>query len=95
MIAKDGKLKRYQNRNNQYDENCTLQNNEGGFYKQLNGQMSGSKEGRPNGEKVKRIWSDIWDNPKEHRSDAKWLKDLREELCNVKQQEDLNIEFDY
>ena len=43
--------------------------------------MAGSKR-RKNAEEAKRFWSDIWDNPKEHKSDAKWLKDLREDNNN-------------
>ena len=92
MIAKEGKLKRCRNRINQYNQNRTFQNNEGRFYQQLNGQIGGREPEKPNAEEAKQFWSDIWDNPKEHQSDAKWLKDLREELCTIQQQEDVTID---
>ena len=92
MIAKEGKLKRYRNGINQYNQNRTFQNNEGRFYQQLNWQIGGKEQEKSNAEEAKRFWSDIWDNPKEHKSDAKWLKDLREELCAIEQQEDVTID---
>ena len=78
MIAKEGKLKRYGNKINQYNQNRNFQSNEGRFYQQLNGKIGGREQETLNAEEAKRFWSDNWDNPKEQRSDAKWLKDLRE-----------------
>ena len=78
MIAKEGKLKRYRNRINQHNQNRNFQSNEGRFYQQLNGKIGVREQETLNAEEAKRFWSDIWENPKEQRSDAKWLKDLRE-----------------
>ena len=50
MIAKEGKMKRYRNRINQYNQNRTFQNNEGRFCQQLSGQIGGKEQEKPNAE---------------------------------------------
>ena len=91
IIAKEVRLKQYRNRVNQYYQNRTLQNNEKRFYQQLNGQVKNSEEAKPNANEAKRFWSNIWDNQKEHHRETRWLKELKEELYNIEQQEDLTI----
>ena len=36
-------------------------------------------------EESKQFWSNIWDNEKEHGRNAEWLKELRAEKNNMKQ----------
>ena len=86
IIAKEGRLKRYRNRVNQYYQNRTFQNNEKRFYQQLNGQVKNSEEAKPNANEAKRFWSNIWDNQKERHRETRWLKELKEELYNIEQQ---------
>ena len=46
-----------------------------------------------NAEESKRIgvfWSNVWDNEKEHERNAEWLRELRAEKDNMKQN-DINI----
>ena len=55
-----GKIKRYNNRINQYQQNRTFQNNQGKFYQQLN---SGGKQERndvPDAEAANEFWEGIW-----------------------------------
>ena len=53
--------------------------------------MKNSEEAKPNANEAKRFWSNIWDNQKEHYREIRWLKELKEELYNIEQQEDLTI----
>ena len=40
---------------------------------------------RPDAEASKQFWSNIWDNEKEHERSAEWLRELRAEKGNIKQ----------
>ena len=44
---------------------------------------------KPNAEENKQFWSNIWDNEKENERNAEWLRGLRVEKDNMKQN-DLN-----
>ena len=45
---------------------------------------------KPNAEESKQFWSNIWNNEKEHERNAEWLRELRAEKDNMKQN-DINI----
>ena len=45
---------------------------------------------RPNAEESKQFWINIWVNEKEHERNAEWLRELRAEKDNIKQN-DINI----
>ena len=45
---------------------------------------------KPNAEDSKQFWSNIWDNEKEHERNAQWLRELRAEKDNMKQN-DINM----
>ena len=44
---------------------------------------------KPNAEENKQFWSNIWDNEKENERNTEWLRGLRVEKDNMKQN-DLN-----
>ena len=58
-------------------------------YQQKDGIKNINNE-KPNAEKSKQFWSNIWDNEKEHERNAEWLRKLRAEKDNMKQN-DINI----
>ena len=43
--------------------------------------------------RVNNFWSNIWDNEKEHKRNTEWLRELRAERDNMKQN-DINITTD-
>ena len=45
---------------------------------------------KPSAEKSKQFWSNIWDNEKENERNAEWLRELRVEKDNMKQN-DINM----
>ena len=65
VLAKDGTLKRYQQRVKQYRQNKTFQNNERKFYQQLRGDDNKTYQ-QPNAKETERFWTKIW-QPKQHK----------------------------
>ena len=45
---------------------------------------------KPNAEESKQFWNNIWDNEKQHERNAAWLRELKAEKDNMKQN-DINI----
>ena len=81
-----GKIKRYNNRINQYQQNRTFQNNQGKFYQQLN--SGGKQERNPDAEAAKEFWEGIWGVENEHNESAEWLGQFKDEMRrnNVEQE---------
>ena len=84
LHAKTAKLKRYEERVNQYKINRMFVQNQKRVYQQTNG-IRNINNGKPNAEEIKQFWSNIWDNEKEHERNAEWLRELRAEKDNIKQ----------
>ena len=89
LHAKTAKLKRYEERVNQYKINRIFVQNQERVYQQMDGVRNINNE-KPNTEESKQFWSNIWDNEKEHERNAEWLRELRAEKDNMKQC-DINI----
>ena len=53
-------------------------------YQQKDGIKNINNE-KPNAEKSKQFWSNIWDNEKEHERNAEWLRKFGAEKDNMKQ----------
>ena len=66
-----------------------LDQNQKRVYQQMDGIRNISNE-KPNAEKSKQFWSNIWDNEKEHERNAEWLRELRAEIDKMKQN-DINV----
>ena len=86
--AKTAKLRIYEERVNQYKINRMLPNQKR-VYQQTDGIRNINNE-KPNAEEIKQFWSNIWDNEKEHERNAEWLRELKVEKYNMKQN-DINI----
>ena len=84
LHAKTAKLKRYEERVNQYKINRMFVQNQKRVYQQMDGIRNINNE-KPNAEESKQFWSNIWDNEKEHERNAEWLRKLRAEKDNMKQ----------
>ena len=76
--AKNIKIKRYQNRINQYQQNRTFKNNQGKFYRELNSRERNYKTTElPDKKETQEFWGNIWGERKEHRKYAEWLKNFK------------------
>ena len=76
ITAKAAKVKKYEERIRQYQQNRLFVTNQRQFYKQID-QLDESKQPMPIGEESKLFWSKLWANPVEHNKEAAWLKDMK------------------
>ena len=83
MLAKSAKVRRYQQRIDEFRQNRIFDFDQKKMYAELNGDGI-----RPsdvlNTEESKRFWGDIWSVGKGHNREAEWLKDIKIELGNDK-----------
>ena len=84
LHAKTANLKRYEERVNQYKINIMFVQNQKRVYQHIGGIGNINNE-KPNAAESKQFWSNIWDNEKEHERNTEWLRELRAEKDNMKQ----------
>ena len=90
--AKNKKIKRYQSRINQYQQNRTFNNNQGKFYRDLNnGGRNYEMKEAPNKKDTQEFWGSIWGERKEHWKDAGWLKSFKRDFEYKEGQEKVEI----
>ena len=78
VTATSKKIERYEARIKQYQQNRQFRINQRRFYQNLEGSCNETET--PDKEQTTKFWSDIWDNPKEHKVDAAWIKDVEADL---------------
>ena len=78
MLAKSAKVKRYEQRIEQFRENRIFDLDQKKIYAELHGNGIRSND-VPNAEECTKFWGNIWDVRKEHNGEAEWLKDLKRE----------------
>ena len=91
LQAKVAKLKRYEQRVNQFRINRLFQQDQKKIYQEFNG-TSKSEGVAPDAGESERFWSSIWGNKVQHNKDAEWLKELKDE-CGETRQDDTVINF--
>ena len=94
IVAKQQKIKRYQNHINQFQQNRTFKNNQGRFYQNLNSGGQFDKSDVPGAEEAKKFWQGIWEEEKVHNKDAKWFMKFKEELHGKEKQAKIIITKD-
>ena len=82
ITAKATKVKRYDNRIKQFQDNRNSQTNQGRFFKILEGNEGRTKP--PNAEEATTFWKGIWRTKVEHKRDAEWI-DIAKEVSSEKQ----------
>ena len=87
LQAKCAKLKRYEQRIHRYQVNRLFQQDEKGVYQQLNGTSSSFNEVRHDAEESQRFWRDIWRKEVLHNENAEWLKQLKQETVEARQED--------
>ena len=76
MLAKNAKVKRYEQRIEQFRQNRIFDLDQKKIYAELNGNWIRSND-VPNAEECNKFWG----VRKEHNREAEWLKDGRTVLC--------------
>ena len=83
--SKRGKLNRYNNRVNQYQQKRTFRNNGRMFYKKLNGDSNNdNKNSTPGENESSKFCKKIW-------SVNEWLSNIKPQLLNSDREEDIII----
>ena len=90
ITAIAAKVRRYQGRVDSYRQNRIFGNNQRQFYRELDQEKERGDDDQPVAEESKQFWGNIGSQYADHRKDAKWLQDLRNEV-NVKKQEKIDI----
>ena len=93
MIAKSAKIKRYDQRINQFRQNRIFSVDQKNIYKELNGSEARANE-VPDAEESRRFWGDIWTVEKEHNKGAEWLSELKDEIKGRHSQEGVSISIE-
>ena len=84
LQVKASKLKRYEQRIEQYRVNRMYQQDQKRLYQEISGK-SGGEKAMPDAKKSARIWSGIWDNNIQHNRRDEWLDDVRKEVESMPQ----------
>ena len=93
VLAKEGRLNRYQQRVKQYRQNKTFQNNQRKFYQQL-GRHDTKTYQQPDAGETERFWTKIRQS-KKHNVNAKWINNMTRELEGLEEgpKAEMNIEL--
>ena len=89
--AKAAKIKKYEERNNQFLQNRLFQTKRKILFEKIDGK-EGNCEIKLDADESKTFWSSIWAIEKKHNEDAEWLKDREESYGNIPQQESFQID---
>ena len=90
ITAIAAKVRRYQGRLDSYRQNTLFENNQRQFYRELDQEEEKCIDDQPLAEESKQFWRNIWNQSADHKKDAKWLQDSRNEV-NVRKQEKIDI----
>ena len=94
IAAVGAKIKRFNPRINQYQQNWMSINNQGRFFQRLNNEEENRQYEIPNSVEPQTFWRGIWSERKEHHKDAEWLKDVKKELEQDEGQDKIDITKD-
>ena len=84
ITAIAAKVRRYHGWVDSYRQNRLFENSERQFYKESD-QAEERCDYQPVADDLKQFWGNIWSQSADHKKDAKWLQNLREEV-NVKKE---------
>ena len=84
------KIKRYDERCQQFKQNQQFQTNQKRFYEALDGKKREGKE-QPDPTEATTFWRKIWSEEVSHNEQASWLEQIEQEFSSVEVQKDINI----
>jgi len=89
LQAKSKKIKRYQQRIDQFKINKLFQQDQKKVYQQLNSKTASHE--KPDAKESEEFWSNIWGKEVKHNANAEWFKELKQEGACHEKQTDLMI----
>ena len=72
---------------NRYQVNRLFQQDQKRVYQQMNGTSSSFSEVRPDAEETQQFWRDIWGKEVLHNENSEWLKELKKERVEARQED--------
>ena len=88
--ASTEKIKRYEERHQQYRQNRMFNENQKKFYAEMDGKNN-CQPSPPLPLEATQFWSNIWGSGHEHNKEAEWIQIVQSELDHIVQQDDLSI----
>jgi hypothetical protein len=86
LKATAAKIKRYDDRVKQYQQNRMFENNQKRFYNDIQSNLEGENE-IPDGEESKDFWTGVWGQAIEHDGTAPWIERVTRKLEGRRQEE--------
>ena len=80
ISANTAKLKRYEARTEQFQQNRLFELNQKKLFEQLEKRDDEEKDPMPEKEDAVNFWSEIWDKPVTHNHEATWLEETEQKL---------------
>lgn len=94
IVVVTGKLRRFEERIKQFQQNKMFEVNERQVYRDLRGEEKGQEMQHPDAEEAIGFWEEIWSNPGQIRGEAEWIRSVKEEMSGLEQQQDVVIGLD-
>lgn len=91
LAAYSARLKRYRTSAQRKEDNRNFQNNEKGFYRNLNDRTEINIVDYPSAEEISEFWKGIWSQDEKHNEEAEWIKKETDKYTNTPQQSNINI----
>ena len=88
--TKTTKIKKYEERNNQYIQNRLFQTNQKLLFEKIEG-IERNNDIRPNALESKAFWSNIWSKDVEYNNEASWIKEIEQHVESVRKQADIKV----
>ena len=90
LTAQAAKLKRYEDRQNQYRQNRMFETNQKRLFEEMEG-IERNNDFIPDAEESRELWNRIWGKRVKHNDNAEWLKQLEGDLNYVEKQDNVKI----
>ena len=91
VIAKSEKIKRYESRINQYQQNRMFSNNQKMLFEKIEG-IERNNDIIPEADEAKHFWREIWEKEIEHNDQAEWISSVENEVnIRTEKQNELSI----
>ncbi len=96
LVAISHRLKRYENRNEQYRINSLFKTNPKKIYRQFRHNKteeseSGASVPVPNTEAIEQYWRNIWSKPAQHNQEADWLSMIETKSESIPRQPEITV----
>ena len=90
ITAKAEKIKIYDRRVDQYQQNRMFQNNQRRLFEKLEGVERGD-DAIPDAEESRKFWSNIWSKQVEHNTSAHWIQKIDDQTNKIAKQKEVKI----